>query len=235
MKKLIMIMMVATMLLMSACSGKSGGEGASKVDIPEAQTVLSEEITDTDKTDDTDNTDDTNETEETKSDEEESDKSDKTDDAEETEKNEKQTEKKTSSPSGSKNKSASVVLNGKTIKIGMTATDNLMSSIGQTLDVQNAPSCHYDGNDTIYVYNGFSIYTYADAGKDKIYLIEINGSNVSTAEGAKVGMTLGQIEKIYGKSTSSSASRITYSVSSNTELSFTIAGNTVVLIEYVEK
>ena len=234
MKKFMLIMMAVLILLLSACAGSKGGN-ASKVDIPQAQTTSSEvnKVESDEAEAEIDEAEDETETTK-KEDSKDDDKKDGKEDKNEDEK-EKTTEKKTTSSSGSKTKSSSVVLNGKTIKIGMIATDALMSSVGQALDIQNAPSCHYDGNDTIYVYNGYSIYTYADAGKDKIYLIEINGTNVSTAEGAKVGMSLEKIESIYGKSSSSSASRITYMVSSNTELAFTVAGDKVVLIEYIEK
>ncbi len=125
--------------------------------------------------------------------------------------------------------------NGKELKIGMAANDALIKSLGQPIDIQNAPSCHYDGNDTIYVFNGFSVYTYADNGTDIIYLIELSGSNVSTSLGAKVGMSVSDVKALYGESTSQSGSALNYAVSGTTKLSFTYSGDTVTLIEYGER
>ena len=124
---------------------------------------------------------------------------------------------------------------GKDLKIGMKVTDSLIKSLGQPLDIQNAPSCHYDGNDTIYCYDGFSIYTYANNGADIIYIIELNEANVATSLGAKVGMSVADVKNKYGKSTSQAGSTFEYNISSTAKLSFTYSGDTITLIEYVEK
>ena len=77
---------------------------------------------------------------------------------------------------------------------------NYASVMGAPVDEQQAPSCHYDGMDTIYMYDGYSIYT-AMTGDDAIvYYIEITTVDLPTAKGAKVGMTTDEIKNLYGNS-----------------------------------
>ena len=121
------------------------------------------------------------------------------------------------------------------LKIGMTVNDDTVNSLGTVIDKQNAPSCHFDGNDTIYCYNGFKLYTYMDNGAQKLYLIEIDGSSVKTAKGASIGMTVDNIKSLYGEPEKETGTSIVYS-ENGANVRFTFNSDEVItLIEYEEK
>ncbi|MGN1479923.1 MAG: hypothetical protein ACI4XH_09160 [Acutalibacteraceae bacterium] len=120
------------------------------------------------------------------------------------------------------------------LTIGMKVTADTVSSLGTVIDKQSAPSCHFDGNDTIYCYDGFTIYTYADNGVDRLYLVEINDSSVSTAKGACVGMSVSEVKNKYGQPIEETGTSICYN-GNNCKIRFSHNGNTVTLIEYEEK
>lgn len=121
------------------------------------------------------------------------------------------------------------------LKIGMSMNDSVISAIGTPNDTMQAPSCHFDGNDTIYVYDGYSLYTYQDGDKSVLYLIEINSSAASTSLGATVGMSYDEVRALYGTPSSESASLVEYEVASGVQINFSLSGGTVTMIEYCEK
>lgn len=87
----------------------------------------------------------------------------------------------------------SIEVNGQVLQIGMNVTDDIITAVGEPLDTMEAPSCHYDGNDTIYTYEEFALYTYLDGENNTLYLIELNGSSIQTANGAYVGMSTEEV------------------------------------------
>lgn len=133
------------------------------------------------------------------------------------------------------NKPKDVFYAGSTeLKIGMSMTDSVISAIGTPNDTMQAPSCHFDGNDTIYVYDGYSLYTYQDGDKSVLYLIEINSTAASTSLGATVGMSYDEVRALYGTPSGESASLVEYSVASGVQINFSLSGGTVSMIEYCE-
>ena len=97
----------------------------------------------------------------------------------------------------------------------------------------SAPSCYFDGEDTVYIYEGFSLYTYRDGDKDYLYIIEISTSENETALGASVGMNIYDVEELYGAAAGSTATAKVYKTGENSKLRFTFDDtDTVVLIEY---
>lgn len=120
------------------------------------------------------------------------------------------------------------------LTIGMKVTSDTVSSLGKVVDKQSAPSCHFDGDDTIYCYDGFTIYTYADNGVDRLYLVEINDSSISTAKGARVGMSVSEVKNKYGQPIEETGTSICYN-GNNCQIRFTHNGSKVTLIEYEEK
>ena len=98
-----------------------------------------------------------------------------------------------------------------------------------------APSCHYDGMDTIYTFAGFALYTYRAEDKSIIYLIELKDDTAATREGAKVGMTAGEIEALYGTGYTESGVIRSYPLGKDATLDFTMEDGKAALIEYVAK
>ena len=137
-----------------------------------------------------------------------------------------------SKPSG--NKSGAFTVSGQTLEIGMNLTENVVTKLGDAIDIQSAPSCHFDGEDTIYVYDNYSLYTYADGDKDVLYLIEISAEGVTTADGIGIGSTYDDVKKAYGEPDDESATSLCYETSTAL-LRITHDGTVVELIEYEEK
>ncbi len=149
-------------------------------------------------------------------------------------KNESENKAETKPASISKIDSGHLRINDKAMKIGMIITDSFISSLGIPDDIQNAPSCHYDGSDTIYCYDGYSLYTYANGSKNYLYLVEIDGSGISTELGIHVGSSVNDVKAAYGNPSSETGTSLVYSLSSCT-LRFNKSGSTVTGINYEEK
>ena len=126
-----------------------------------------------------------------------------------------------------------VMINDTKVQLGGVFDDALASALGEPLDVQEAVSCHYDGFDTIYYYEGFAIYTYLLKNDKIIYSIELDAAEIKTSEGAAVGMTLAEIEAIYGTEYDTLANGISFALKENdAQLNFRIKKDAVFLIEY---
>ena len=143
------------------------------------------------------------------------------------------TEKK-SDTAPTRKDSGQIRINGKTLRIGMTITDSFISSLGTPDDIQNAPSCHYDGSDTIYCYNGYSLYTYANGSNNYLYLVEIDGSGISSELGIHVGSSVDDVKSAYGNPSSETGTSLVYNLS-NCIIRFYKSGSSVTGINYEEK
>ena len=123
---------------------------------------------------------------------------------------------------------------GQEFYLGMIVEEEMLATLGTPADVMNAPSCHFDGSDTIYVYDGFSLYTYLNGVDNILYLIELSGEQAATALGARTGMTHTEIEVLYGIGVEGGGAYLTYPLSDTTVLQIGFDGDTVIWIEYVE-
>ncbi len=126
-----------------------------------------------------------------------------------------------------------VMISETKVALGGIYNDVLATALGEPMDTQEAVSCHYDGYDTIYTYDGFQLYTYQLKEQKVLYCIEITDSTMSTPEGAKVGMTVSQIEEIYGTEHEQLPNGISYLLNkSGGKLNFRLKDNAVYCIEY---
>ena len=126
-----------------------------------------------------------------------------------------------------------VMLGDAKVQLGGIFDDALAAALGEPLDVQEAVSCHYDGFDTIYYYDGFAIYTYLYQEDKIVYSIELDSSVNKTPEGVAVGMTRAEVEAIYGSEYSELANGISYPLQeAGAQLNIRMKDNSVFLIEY---
>ena len=123
---------------------------------------------------------------------------------------------------------------GQEFYLGMVVEKEMLAVLGTPMDVMEAPSCHFDGSDTIYVYDGFSLYTYLNGEDDILYLIELTGEQAATALGARTGMTRAEIEAMYGMGVEGGGAYLAYPLSDTTVLHIGFDGDAVIWIEYVE-
>ncbi len=126
-----------------------------------------------------------------------------------------------------------IVLNGQTLEMEMNVTDDTINTLGEPVEVVEAPSCHYDGNDTIYTYEDFVLYAYQDGSENKLYIVELTSDAVETSEGAKVGMTEEEVISLMGDSFEKEGQTLNYALD-DYKCIFTIgAEGTVDYIEYL--
>ena len=102
-----------------------------------------------------------------------------------------------------------------------------------TYQLTAAPSCAYEGDDKIYEYPDFTIYTYPAGSEDKILEIELTGGGVSTTKGVKVGMSTNAAIAIYGSNYEIDGASYKYSVDTASYMEITMANNKVSFIRYV--
>ena len=76
-----------------------------------------------------------------------------------------------------------------------TLTDALWTPPSGTYE---ALSCAFEGKDTFYYYDGFTLQTYEKDGKKYIYTITLEDDTVNTAEGIKIGDSFAAVTKAYG-------------------------------------
>lgn len=138
----------------------------------------------------------------------------------------------TSSDSAPKD-SGIIALGSADLQVGMTITGGIIDLVGEPDDIMSAPSCFFDGEDTIYVYEDFSLYTYRDGDKDVLYIIELSTDKNATELGGKVGMAISDIEELYGYDSTGTATSKVYKLGQNSKLRFSFdESETVTLIEY---
>ncbi|OON95593.1 MAG: hypothetical protein ATN36_07890 [Epulopiscium sp. Nele67-Bin005] len=107
--------------------------------------------------------------------------------------------------------STQVTVNEVTLEVGANFTSEVAYAVGTPVSVVEAPSCHFEGTDTIYTYEDFAVYTYQQDGANKIYIIEMFTENVATPEGATVGMTVEQVAELHGTGYTREGNLVTYS------------------------
>ena len=104
------------------------------------------------------------------------------------------------------------VHNGVNISLNANMAD-ITAAIGEPVSFSEAPSCNYEGNDKVFVYSGFTIYTYPSGDVDKILEIELTGA--ATPKGITTGMTLEQAVSAYGTNYTADGQNYKYSVSNS--------------------
>ena len=108
----------------------------------------------------------------------------------------------------------------------------MISVLGTPSNTEQAPSCHHEGFDATYYYEGYTIYTYVYEDKQVIYSVEITDAAIKTAEGAAVGNSLAELEAIYGTDYAELANGVSYTLSDKAVLNFRMKDGIVSRIEY---
>ncbi len=122
------------------------------------------------------------------------------------------------------------VYNGQRVSLNENMS-SVLSKLGKAASVSSAPSCHGDGEDKTYEYNGFTIYTYPSGGNDLVLEINVQSSAIPTSKGIKAGSSLNDITAVYGNNYTNDGNYIVFSSGIKT-LQFFMSGNTVSEIDY---
>lgn len=121
------------------------------------------------------------------------------------------------------------------VKFGIDNLKNsavdIVASLGDALDVQNATGCLSNGADQrIYIYDGLSLSCYMDGDTPYIYQIMITNGNYSTIAGITVGSSRSDVENAYGTGEESGNYVIYYD--GDKELDIEYNGDTVISIVF---
>lgn len=91
-----------------------------------------------------------------------------------------------------------VVIHVNDVMESPTSSDTVRRKIGEPLEYSESNSCAYLGLDKIYVYPGFTIYSYPDNGIDYVLMIVFTDDSVSTPAGISLGSKAEDVVAAYG-------------------------------------
>ncbi len=124
------------------------------------------------------------------------------------------------------------VFNGAVIQLDSDAS-TLTEMLGEPNDVQSQMSCHGEGEDKTYSYNGFSVNTYPAAdGKERVIEVIVTDASLPTAKGIAVGDPVSKVTETYGTNYKQQGKYYSYSAGNNRSLQFFIENDAVTEIDY---
>jgi hypothetical protein len=130
---------------------------------------------------------------------------------------------------------ATVKLGDVTVTAGEAFTAEMKTALGEPVSTEEAPSCHYEGMDTVYVYDGFSIQTYRKGDADQVAVVTIESPAYPTDKGVKIGDDSDAVKKAYGAAVEETPYYVVYTLNDTVSLTFELKNGTVALILYEEK
>ena len=130
---------------------------------------------------------------------------------------------------------AAVKLGDTTVTVGETLTAEMKTALGEPVSVEEAPSCHFEGMDTVYRYDGFSIQTYRKEDADAIAVITVESADYPTDKGIKVGDNLDAVMDAYGEADEPTNYYWVYNLTDKVTLTFELDGDKVATILDEEK
>ena len=133
------------------------------------------------------------------------------------------------------NNAAAVKLGDVTVTVGDTLTAEMKTALGEPISTEEAPSCHYEGMDTVYRYDGFSVQTYRKNDADAVAVITVESAAYPTAKGVKIGDGIDAVEKAYGDPVEGTQYYVVYDLTDKVTLTFELDGDKVATILYEEK
>jgi hypothetical protein len=122
---------------------------------------------------------------------------------------------------------------GLKIAMGEKAVDFLVKT-GTPNDQYSAPSCAFDGDDTVYDFGSYQITTYQSESGEIFTGVYLLDDRFSTKEGIKIGSKLSEMLSVYGDDYEENYGAYTYSLGL-TDLSFVVIDDVITSISYLHK
>lgn len=118
------------------------------------------------------------------------------------------------------------------VTMGEALTESQKSRLGPVVEVQEAPSCHYEGMDTVTTYDGFTIQTYRKDDADIVCLVEIRNRMLTTEKGIQIGSDLSAVKTAYGEPKEATEYYVVYDLTDDVTITFELYGQTVSSVLY---
>lgn len=121
--------------------------------------------------------------------------------------------------------------NGAKVELN-TPIDSMISAIGEANDVSSQLSCHGEGEDKTYTYNGFTVNSYPLDGKDYVMEVVVNQAGIPTSKGVSVGDPVSKVTEAYGDNYKAVGVYYSYDAGNKKSLQFLIENDAVTEIDY---
>lgn len=121
--------------------------------------------------------------------------------------------------------------NGAKVELN-TPIDDMLATLGQANEVSSQLSCHGEGEDKTYSYNGFTVNSYPLNGKDYVMEVVVNEAGIPTSKGVAVGDPVSKVTEAYGNNYKAVGVYYSYDAGNKKSLQFLIENDTVTEIDY---
>ncbi|MBQ7636593.1 MAG: SGNH/GDSL hydrolase family protein [Lachnospiraceae bacterium] len=106
-------------------------------------------------------------------------------------------------------KTGGYIFSFKGVDVAMDAEAKaLTKDMPEAKSVYEAPSCAFEGVDRVYDYGSFELNTYEVSGTEYVSAVIFKDDLVETGEGAYIGMTIDEVEALYGSGTEEGNGRV---------------------------
>lgn len=122
-------------------------------------------------------------------------------------------------------------VNGVSVELNGDA-DEAVAALGEPKDSSSQLSCHGEGDDKTYTYDGFVLNTYPLDGKDRVLEVVINAAGIPTSKGVQVGDAVAKVTEAYGADYKQVGQYYAYEGGDGKSLQFFIKDDTVQEISY---
>ena len=113
-----------------------------------------------------------------------------------------------------------------------SSIDDMIAALGEANDVSSQLSCHGEGEDKTYTYDGFVVNSYPRDGKDYVLEIVINSEGIATSKGIEIGASAADVIAAYGSDYKEIGVYYYYDAGDSKSLQFLIEDDTVTEIDY---
>lgn len=144
-------------------------------------------------------------------------------------------QKKTNDNTDKGGNTATIQLGDATVTVGEALTAEIKTALGVPASVEEAPSCHFEGMDTVYHYDGVSLQTYRKDNADVLCVVTIESADYPTAKGIKVGDSGEAVKNAYGEAAETTNYYVVYDLTDKVTLTFELDDDKVAVILYEEK
>ena len=121
--------------------------------------------------------------------------------------------------------------NGSTVELN-TEIDAMVVALGEPISVTSQMSCHGEGEDKTYTYDGFVVNSYPRDGKDYVMEIVVSNAGIPTSKGIEVGSSASDVVAAYGSGYKEVGVYYAYDAGNKMSLQFYIENDAVKEIDY---